>query len=108
MEVWLSEKSGLEWDAQRGSCSECQRSSLVQLSQQQSLFHRGRAETTREILVRDMKEKDRVGRAVLSCDGWPVSFKFLVVDMVCLWREGPFFPSCRLVASVVLRELSMC
>ena len=31
----------------------------------------------RKNLVRDMKEKERVRRALLSCAGWRVSFKFL-------------------------------
>ena len=49
-------------------------------------------------VVRDRKEKERVRRALLSCAAWPVSFGILVVDMVCLSREGvPSFPSCRLV-----------
>ena len=41
-------------------------------------------------LVRDMKENARVRRALLSGAGWPVSFDFLVLDMVCLWRGCPF------------------
>ena len=53
----------------------------------------------RKNLVRDMKEKERVRRALLSCADWPVSFKILVVDMVCLWREvslPSFVPPCGL------------
>ena len=42
----------------------------------------------RKNLVRDMKEKERVRRAPLRCGGSPVSFAFLVVDVVCLWRKG--------------------
>ena len=49
-------------------------------------------------MVRDLKEKERERRALLSCAGWPVSFEFSVLDMVCLWNEGvpsfPFVPPC--------------
>ena len=47
--------------------------------------------------MRDVKEKELVRRALLSRAGWPVSFTFLVVDVVCLWREvslPSFVPPC--------------
>ena len=52
----------------------------------------------RKNLVRDLKEKERERRALLSCAGCPVSFEILMFGMVGLWREGVIsFPSCRLV-----------
>ena len=46
--------------------------------------------TTKGFMERDMKEKERVRRAILSCAGWPISYEFLVVDVVCLWILCPF------------------
>ena len=62
----------------------------------------------RKNLVRDMKEKERMRRALLSCAASQVSVETLVLDMVCLWSEGaPSSPLCHLVVFVVLREFSM-
>ena len=76
-----SEESSESLGSPRSLCSECHRSSLVELSQQQSLFsHLGRAATVKERdVVREMQEKERERRALLSCVGWPVSFQFLMV-----------------------------
>ena len=73
-------------------CSECQRSSLVELSQQQSLFltvDRLRQQE-KEFGVRDMKGE---GTWLAS------SFRIFGV--------GPFRPSCRVVALVVMKEFSI-
>ena len=64
-------------DSPRSLCSECQRRSLVELSQQQSLFLAVDGLWKKDV-VRDMKEKKHERRALLSCDGWPVSFEFLL------------------------------
>ena len=65
--------------------------------------------TTKEKdVVRDVKEKESVLRAFLSCAAWPVSFDILVLGTLCLWNEGvPPCPLCHLVVFVVLREFSM-
>ena len=96
-------------DSSRSLCSECQRSSLVELSQEQSLsltvdglWLQGGGD-----VVREMK-KDCERRAPLSHVGWPVSFEFLMLDMVGLWSEGVLsFLLCHLVVFIVLGEFSM-
>ena len=56
--------------------------------------------TKQRDVVREMKEKERERRALLSCVDWPSSFDILVFDMVCLWNEGvPSCPSCQLEVS---------
>ena len=57
------------------------------LSQRQSFFPLWTGCDNKKNFVRDMKEKERVRRALLSGACWPGCFKFLVVDMVCRWRE---------------------
>ena len=53
--------------------------------QDKPFSHRGWAVTTMEKdVARDMKERERERRALLSCAAWPVSFDILVLDMVCL------------------------
>ena len=70
-------------------------------SQQQKPFsHRGRAVTIKERdVVREIREKERERRALLSCVGLSVSFEFRYsLNMVCLWNEGvPSFLLCHLV-----------
>ena len=58
-------------DYPRSFYSECQRSSLVELSRQQSFFSPWSGCDIKKIkfLVRDLKEKERVRRALLRCAG---------------------------------------
>ena len=52
-------------------------------------------------MVREMKEKEREWRALLSSVGLPVSLEILMLDMVGLWNEGvlSFFPPCGVCSS---------
>ena len=87
-------------DSPRSLCSECQRSSLVEFFTAAKPFcspWTGCVTTKRKNLVREMKgEGTCAASSFLSLACWPVSFKILVVDMVCLWRERCLFlPWCR-------------
>ena len=61
----------------------------------------------RKNLVRDMKEKERMRRALLSCAAWLISFEFWTEHGVLVERGVPFLHSCRLVVLVVMRGCSM-
>ena len=81
-------------DSHRSLCSECQRSSLVELSQQQRIFSPWTgSDNKKHHLVRDMQEKERERRALLSCAGWIVSFEHFLCCTWCAVERGCSFLS---------------